>query len=196
MLEVRRRIKKGTDMWEDKGFKLRLEGGSLAEYEKVMLSSGQCEFFMPMGFIASDEGQMACYDCSGFCPLSSYRIERTEDALYLLERTMIILGNAVQYFISPAKVTLTTDTVFYNKDTGQVKIAYVPVTEGSPDLRRNLTSFIDQLKVDIRDGRRDYLDETVEYIYYKNYYISDIITKVALMKRQIYAEDAEKRGAQ
>ena len=181
-------------MWENSDFRIRLKENSIAEHEKIMLSSGQCEIFMPMGFLGDEEGVIASYDCSGFAPLSGYRIESTEDALYLLERTLIILGNAVQYFITPAKVMLTTNTVFYNRDTGQVKIAYVPLGGEDVDLKQNIVAFIEQLKADLRDGREDFLTQASRYIYYKNYYINDIITKVALMKRQIYAEEAKRRS--
>lgn len=177
-------------MWENNDFRIKLSENSMMEYEKVMLSSGQCDFFMPMGFMGEGDGETACYDCSGFVPLSSYRIEKTEDALYLLERTLIILGKSVEYLISPYRITLNTNTVFYNKDTGQVKIAYVPNQSENPDLRKNLVAFIGQLKEEIRDGCEEYLTETAKYIYYKNYYIKDVITKVALFKRKLYVKDA------
>lgn len=177
-------------MWQSGEFRLRLREGSVLEHEKVMLSSGQCDCFMPMGFIGDEKGVTACYDCSGFAPLSSYRIERTEDALYLLERTLIILGNAVQYLISPERVMLTTSTVFYNKDTGQVRIAYVPMAEQQPDMRRNIAAFAGQLKSDIADGRGALLDEVSRCALYKNYHVKDLITKVAVLKRRIYAGEA------
>ena len=114
-------------MWENSEFKVEFSKCDMKEFERVMLSSGQCSFFMPMGFMGSENGEAICYDCSGFSPLSMYRIERTEDALYLLEQVLLILGKAVEYLITPANITLTTDTVFYSKETGEVKIAYVPV---------------------------------------------------------------------
>lgn len=51
----------------------------------------------------------------------------------------------MEYLITPANITLTTDTVFYSKETGEVKIAYVPV-EGEADLRKNIIRFLLQLK--------------------------------------------------
>ena len=32
-------------------FKLQLKDGSIKEFEKVVLSSGICDLFMPMGFV-------------------------------------------------------------------------------------------------------------------------------------------------
>ncbi|MBQ0078655.1 MAG: hypothetical protein KBS66_02020, partial [Eubacterium sp.] len=62
-------------MWENKEFRVRLSENSVHDYEKVMLTSGQCDFFMPMGFMGDGEGETAWYNCSGFAPLSSYKIE-------------------------------------------------------------------------------------------------------------------------
>ena len=183
-------IKEGIVVWDNNVLKLNIKEGSVTNFERVMLSSGRCDSFMPMGFMKSREGETVCYDCSGFAPLENYRIERTEDALYLLERTPIILGNSLEFLIMPDKVTLTRNTVFYNKDTGQVRIAYVPAAGGEGKLRNHIINFISQLSEDIRDGKGAYLDEVTKYVRYKNYFIKDIVTKVAVIKRRIYAEDA------
>lgn len=175
-------------MWDNREFKVELNENSVRDFEKIMLLSGQCSFFMPMGFMGSEKGETVCYDCSGFAPLSRYRIERTEDALYILEKTLIILGNSIEYFITPARITLNTNTVFYNKDSGEIKLTYVPVRGEKANLRRNIARFIAQLKVDIRDGREEYLDRAVKYIYHNNYYIKDMVNKIELFKRQIYMD--------
>lgn len=175
-------------MWDNREFKIRLEENTMRDFERVMLTSGECSLFMPMGFMGEDDGEVVFYDCSGFAPLSSYQIEKTEDALYILEKIMIILGQAVEYLITPSKVTLSTDTVFYNKDTGQVKIAYVPLSGDQNSLRKNIIAFMAQLKEDICDGKAEYLNQVAKYIYYHNYYIRDIVNKIGLYKRELYLE--------
>lgn len=57
-------------MWENSEFKVEFSKCDMKEFERVMLSSGQCSFFMPMGFMGSENGEAICYDCSGFSPLS------------------------------------------------------------------------------------------------------------------------------
>lgn len=175
-------------MWENREFRIRMEENTFRDYERIMLTSGECSFFMPMGFMGEDDGEVVCYDCSGFAPLSSYRIERTEDALYILECVLLIAGKAVEYLITPARITVTEDTVFYNKETGQVKIAYVPVPGKRISIRENMVRFIKQLKVNIRDGREGYLDEAERYIMQHNYYIREMVNKIGMFKRQIYAQ--------
>lgn len=175
-------------MWGNREFSIKVEENTFRDYERIMLTSGECSFFMPMGFMGEDEVEVVCYDCSGFAPLSNYRIERTEDALYILECVLLIVGKSIEYLITPAKITLTEDTVFYNKETEQVKITYVPVKERQLSIRKNLVGFIEQLKSNICDGNERYLDEATKYIMYHNYYIRDMVNKIGLFKRQLYTE--------
>ena len=177
-------------MWNNREFKIRLEENAMRDFERIMLTSGACSLFMPMGFMAEDDGEIVCYDCSGFTPLAGYRIERTEDALYILEKLLVILGQAVEYLISPARITLTTDTVFYSKDTGEVKIAYVPMENGAGSLRHNMVAFISQLRRELCDGNQERLDQVARYIYYNNYYIRDLLHKVGVFKRELHMNKA------
>lgn len=179
-------------MWLENEFKIRLEENTMRNYEKIMLTSGECNLFMPMGFIGDDNGEVVCYDCSGYAPLSSYSVEKTEDALYILECVLLIVGRAIEYLITPARITINEETVFYNKETGKVKIAYVPLSGEQNSIRGNLVSFIDQLKVNICDGNEKYLDEAARFITYHNYYIREMVNKVGLFKRQLYTECAQK----
>lgn len=175
-------------MWNNSEFRLTLEENTFRDYEKIMLTSGDCSCFMPMVFIGEDGEEVVCYDCSGFAPLSSYRVEKTDDALYILECVFLLVGRSVEYLITPAKITISTDTVFYNKETGQVKMAYVPTKDESTSIRNNLAQFAEQLKEDICDGKQEYLDNVIKFITYHNYYIREMVNKIGLFKRQLYAE--------
>jgi len=175
-------------MWQNSEFKIRLNQDSILDYEMIMLSSGMCSLFLQMHFISDGTDETAWYHCSGFAPISSYKVEKTEDALYILEKVLLILNKSVEYFISPAKVTITADTVFYNKDTDEVKMAYIPLDIKKRSLRRNLAVFTNQLKQDIRDGKGHYLTDASKYILQHNYDFQDMISKVGTFKRQLYLE--------
>ena len=41
-------------MWENKEFKVKLEENAIRDFEKIMLTSGECSIFMPMGFISEN----------------------------------------------------------------------------------------------------------------------------------------------
>ena len=38
-------------MWKNSEFKVEFSKCDMQEFERIMLSSGQCSFFMPMGFM-------------------------------------------------------------------------------------------------------------------------------------------------
>jgi len=181
-------------MWENKEFSIRIEEDAFRNHERIMLSSGECSYFMPMGFMSEDGMEVVRYDCSGFAPLSSYRIEKTDDALYILECVLLIAGKSIEYLITPGRITINMDTVFYNKETSQVKIAYVPATGDNVSIRRSLVSFIKELKSDICDGKGKYLEEAEKFIMYHNYYIREMVNKVGLFKRQLYTEYKQKNS--
>ena len=104
-------------MWENNEYRLCFREDSILDFERVMLSSGECSYLLPMVFVSGDSKHVAYYDCKGFVPLSRYRVDRTEDALFILERVLIILSSAIEYLITPAKIFLSTDTVFFNTET-------------------------------------------------------------------------------
>lgn len=175
-------------MWENSEYRVKISDNTVMEYEKVVLTSGSCNLFMPMGFLGAEDGEIVCYDCSGYAPLSNYEIEKTEDALFILEQTLMILNKATDYLITPSKITVTRDTVFYNIETGEIKIAYIPNKQDTPMMRRNIVAFIKELQEDVCDGKEKYLTETARYVLYNNYYFKDIVNKVALFRREIYME--------
>lgn len=51
-------------------------------HEQIILSAGNCDGFLPMCFLRESDALTVRYSPSGFLPLSGYRIERTQDALY------------------------------------------------------------------------------------------------------------------
>ncbi len=182
-------------MWHDKRFRVKLEENTVNDFEMIMLTSGECKVFIPMGFIKDNGKEYGYYECSGFAPLKRYRIERTEDALYIMENVMLILEKGIEFFINPEKVTVTWDTVFYNKDTAEVKIAYVPMTGPEYDLKRNLTWFAEQIMSDICDGKQGYIHDVVKHICLHNYGLRETADRIAFLKRKIYTEKSEKCGA-
>ena len=44
-------------MWENKDFRVRLEENTMRNFEKIMLTSGECSLFMPMGFMNEKGGE-------------------------------------------------------------------------------------------------------------------------------------------
>ena len=175
-------------MWENNDYTMCFREDSILDFERVMLSSGQCTDLLPMLFVNGDAKHVAYYDCKGFVPLSRYRVDRTEDALFILERVLIILSGAIEYLITPAKISLSTDTVFFNVETGEIKIAYVPVREEPAGTSKNLLRFIAQLKAEVMDEYRGYLDRFAALVYRNNYHLRELTDRMGLLRRELYRQ--------
>lgn len=175
-------------MWENNEYKMKFNGSKVLEYEKVMLSSGECDYLIPMIFIGEESEQVAYYDCSGFVPLKAYSVGTTEDAFFIIENVLLIMCRVGDYLITPSKISLNKDTVFFNIETGEIKIAYVPATERAADLKRNLLCLIAQLKADVTDGHGDYLDRFARTIHYGNYHVDELINRLGLLRRELYSQ--------
>ncbi len=175
-------------MWENNEYRMCFREDAILDFERAMLSSGECSYLLPMMFISGGSKHVVYYDCKGFVPLSRYRVDKTEDALFILEKVLIILTNAIGYLITPAKIFLSTDTVFYNAETGEVKIAYVPVREKPAGSSRNLLRLIAQLKSDITDGNQGYLDRFAAIVYENSYHLRDLTNRMGLLRRELYLQ--------
>ena len=84
--------------------------------------------------------------------------------------------------------------MFYNKETGEVKIAYVPVENSSEALRKNIVKFLLDIKADVKDDRGGYIGRIAKHICSSNYYIRDIINKIGIYRREIYILNSRKNA--
>ena len=153
------------------------------DHEQVVLASGECPLFFPTGFVREPECLCATYECSGFSPLDSYRIERTTDVLYLLEKVLLILHQCRDYFFFPENVTVTGRTVFYRPATSEVKMAYCPSPQ--PDLIRSICSFLVETKRDVTDVHKSILDEVGIRFLRENLSTADMLTVTGLARRLV-----------
>ena len=172
----------------DNNFRIELKEGAIKDYEKVILSEVN-DIFMPMGFVSYDEGELVSYNCSGYSSLSQCEITEVLEALEILERTFLLVSRASEYLISPSKITLNMDTIFYDRQTGRVRIAYVPVDGDNVSLRENLTGFIKEIKNNLHENERTYLDEVNEQMDEKNYYIRDIVNIIGDIRRSVVKDN-------
>ena len=166
----------------DNNFRLELKEGAIKDYEKVMLSEVN-DIFMPMGFVSFDEGEVVSYNCSGYASLSQCDVTEIMEALEILERTFLLISRASEYLISPSKITLSMDTIFYDKGSGRVRIAYVPVERENSTLQENLADFITEMGGKVQDRGKEYLDKVKTQMEENNYYIQDLINVIGDIRR-------------
>lgn len=171
-------------------FKLELKEGAIKDYEKMILSQIN-DIFMPMGFISTSECELVTYNCSGYSALRQCRITEVLEALEILERTLILVGRAGEYLISPRKIMLSQDTIFYNRETRQVKIAYVPVEDKYCSLRENMSGFISEMEKNVAGTGRKYLEDVKKEMDENNYYIQDLINVIGTIRRSAAAKQAQ-----
>lgn len=171
----------------DNDFRVELKEGAIKEYEKVILSEVN-DIFMPMGFVSFDEGELVTYNCSGYSSLGQCDITEVLEALEIIERTFLLVSRASEYLISPNRITLNTDTIFYNRETHQVRIAYVPAEKETANLRENMSYFITEIKENIHEQGKIYVDKVKSQMEENNYYIQDLINVIGDIRRSVVNE--------
>ncbi|MDD6190747.1 MAG: DUF6382 domain-containing protein [Firmicutes bacterium] len=175
-------------MWKNNEYKISIREDSIYDYEKIVLTSGNCNYLLPMIFLGVGGKQVAYYKCNGFSPISEFKLDKTEDAIYILEKVLLIVSRVSDYLIMPSRLTITTDTVFYNENSGEIKIAYVPHSGDEVNIRRHILSFASDLMSDIRDGMSDYFVKGASLIGNMSYEIKDIVNELGLLRRKLYSQ--------
>ena len=171
-------------------FKLELKEGAIKDYEKVILSQIN-DIFMPMGFVSTSEGELVSYNCSGYAALRQCRVTEVMEALDILERTLMLVSRAGEYLISPRKIMLSMDTIFYDRETKQVKIAYVPIEDDRCTLRENMSDFISEMEQSLSGTGRAYLKDVKKQMEENNYYIRDLINVIGEIRRSAAAKQVQ-----
>ena len=102
---------------------------------------------------------------------------------------MLLVNRAGEYLITPGKITLNMDTIFYNRKTKQVRIAYVPAEEPQLNLRENVAEFFTQMEGKLKKTERAYLEKMKTQMEEHNYYIGDLINMIGEIRRKLYMSD-------
>ena len=165
-------------------FDYTFEPGRLRPHEVAMLGSGQFNGFFHTSFLFGAEKVTAVYECDGYAPLSTFRIEQTGDVLYVLEKILLILQCCPEYMIVPERVLLIPETVFYRLETGDVRMTFIPVV-GDADIHRNILLFLARAKVDLCDPFTSYIDRFVGRSCSENLDISSMLTLAGVLRREL-----------
>lgn len=137
------------------GYEIEMEGDKISHLEEKMLESGLCNFTIPM-WISRENGKIkARYECSGLVSVRELQLKKPRETFEIIEKALLALNRSVDFYISPEKVKLTLDTVYYSKTNRSVKIAYIP--QNGHSLSSNIKSFIEEIG-------KDTLPETKEYL--------------------------------
>lgn len=171
----------------DNNFRLQLKEGAIKDFEKVVLSEVN-DIFMPMGFVSFDEGELVTYNCSGYSSLSQCNVTEVMEALEILERTLLLVNRASEYLISPNMITMNMDTIYFDRKSRQVRIAYVPAERETATLREHMADFISEMGENIKDNEKMYINQVREQMEENNYYIQDMINVIGEIRRSAVRE--------
>lgn len=167
---------------KDNNYTLEFAKEDIRAYEERVLSSGLCDFAIPMRFTLYRGKRRVRYECSGYMALSDLEPSGVENILEIIERTLIMLKRAKEFLIDPDKVTLTKETVFYNARRGDVKIAYIVKQRSS--VQSNMVSFIYSFMETGDKRTRDCLDKLSHDISMNNLSLEDSIDRIGEIKRE------------
>lgn len=193
-------------MWENNDYTLNFDKNPFYRHEQIILAAGTCEGYLPMSFLRGSHGLTVRYETGGYLPLSGFRIERTVDVLYLMERTVQVLHVSPEHLLAPERVMLRTDMVFYSRERDDLRIAFLPrpdtggsapaetnQADGSavPPFQRELVQYLAQLKQDVRDPHMSFLLRFARELCYNRPDTSDMLRHLGLLRRELDALSKE-----
>ena len=96
------------------------------------------------------------------------------------------MSKSTEFLISPEKITLNIDCVFYNLRSRRVRIAYIPSERGT--VWEHIYGFAMELMDMAEEEAKNYLSELLEEGRLNNYNIRDMAKIVREQKRILFAK--------
>lgn len=177
----------------ESGCVVRLPEGRIAPFEEKILASGLCDFALDMTFTRIRGATNARYDCAGYVAVQELDLTQPQKAFEILEKTLLTMTHAGEFFIDRDKVLLNTETVFYNRRCKDVRIAYFP-REESVDIRRSVEEYINELAAMTSEKGRALLERTLLLFGRSNCDLPQMITVVGEIRRAISVQSVPQPG--
>lgn len=168
----------------EKEFKLEMPYENIKPFEEKVLTSGLCDFAIPMSFSFYNNKRNVIYDCSGYASIRELKPETNNEVFEILEKTLITLNKTTEFLIRSNRVELSVDTVYYNLKRKDVKIAFVPIEVGT--LQSHLIGFVKELKLSASEETCEYLDCIIENLELFNQNIAELLLYVRNQRRNIH----------
>lgn len=166
------------------GYRTEIPEGRIAPFEEKILASGLCDFALDMTFSRYRGKTQARYDCAGYVAVRELDLAAPSKVFEVLEKTLLTLTKAGEFFIDRDKVLLNADTVFYNRRCKDTKIAYFPRGEGM-EIQRSVEGFIKDLAGLTGERGRALLDRTLLLFSRNNCDLPQMITVVGELRRAV-----------
>jgi|GEM_PF-925264 len=167
---------------------IELESGRIKDFEKRVLTERACKAFLPVSIVSIEGMDRLNYDCSGYLPLTGYRLGGGMEMAELLEKCIFALIEARWHLIDPRKIKLGTDTVFYSPEKKEVRLAFVPMGVKAEKATGALAELLAQLiGADVNKEIQGYLREIAAYVESGNAGLMDVVNYLGDLKREIHS---------
>lgn len=164
---------------------MEINSDDIKPFEEKVIMSGMCDFTVPTTISALGNKKQVIYNFEGYTALRDMTFVGVKILFEILEKTFVAFKRAGEFLIDPAKVTLTCDTVFYNKKQRDVKIAYIPVGRPKYVVMGSVTSLLDELTERLDGDAVKYLVMTKGDIEKDNYTLEDTIEYIKALRREL-----------
>lgn len=165
-------------------FEKMYDKGMIREYEQKVISDGICESFIPISFIDEGSKMRLIYKYDGYLMISECRFRQIIQLFNIIDLVIMNVEEAFDYMIEPARLEIKGNTVFYRRDTEEIRLAF-SVSDNDSGFTENLISFMNELMLRYDGNSGEYMDKLKEYILKYNPDFSSIRKKIKELKMQI-----------
>jgi len=170
---------------QEVNYEVELPKEAIRPFEEKILASGLCDFIVPMSFLHYKDKSIIKYHCSGYVSVRHLDMDGIKDVMEVVEKTLITLSKAEEFMIRPERITLNTDTAYYNLKRKDVKIAYMPADPDSGTLTEKVSDYIDGLGHAAGSEKR-YLSGLQETMRSENLSLKALADHVGEIRREIF----------
>ncbi len=168
----------------ESGYRVEIPAGRIAPFEEKILASGLCDFALDMTFTHVRGTTRAGYDCAGYVAVRELDLTQPQKVFEVLEKTLLTMTHAGEFFIDRDKVLLNVDTVFYNRRCKDIRIAYYPREEGV-EIRESIDGYVKELASLTGEKGKALLERTLLLFSRNNCDLPQMITVVGEIRRAV-----------
>ncbi|MGI6737766.1 MAG: DUF6382 domain-containing protein [Anaerovoracaceae bacterium] len=167
-------------------YRLDIPAEHLHDYEERTLTSGLCDFILPMQFYFHGERVEMLYQCSGYTCAAELPLTTARQYFELLAKAIESLSKAGEFLLDPERMCLTRQTVFYHRRCRDVKIAYVPAA--AEPIPCKLAGFAEELagSAEKQEQARQMLQQAAEEIRTRHLDFAAALECVGRLRREMH----------
>ncbi|MGI6721953.1 MAG: DUF6382 domain-containing protein [Anaerovoracaceae bacterium] len=168
----------------DSDYRMQVDAAEIKEYEERVLSSGLCDFALPMYFMHRGERTELCYECSGYRCAADMELTTAKDCFELLEKALLTLKKAGEFLVEQEKITLSRETVYFHSRRRNVRIAFFPGERCC--MEKKAAAFVEELADNSGEQARTYLEKLQQLMVRDNLDLTAGINEIGKIRRELH----------